>query len=117
MVMQKITSLTNDYKQKIKIPIYTGKILELNFKYSESQSCWFYEFIYEGFRAGWYMLVNSPNALREFQFILPFGIGCSVTDGQDPYFLNDFITGRVSVYILTKDEVFEIGRKLYGKIW
>lgn len=115
--MKQITSLTSEYKQNLTISIDTGKILKLNFRYSETQSCWFYEFTYEGFRAGWYTLVNSPNMLREFQNILPFGIGCSTIDGQDPYFINDFTSGRAKVYILTKDEVFQIGRDLYGKIW
>jgi hypothetical protein len=40
--------------------------------------------------------------------VLPFGLCVTVSDNFEPFLINDFVSGRVSVFLLTHDEVVEI---------
>lgn len=112
--MDKITSLTADYKQKLSIPVEeTGNDVILEFKFSEAQGKWFFKITYEDVERGWYVLTNSPNIIRENKNTLPFGLLCYVNDGLEPLFLDDFDTGRVSLYLLTSEEVDYIEGNVY----
>jgi len=117
--MFKITNLNDEAKQSVKISVGNNKIVKLTFEYCPNQRCWWFDIECDDlkFYSYGHKLTNCPNIIREFQNLLPFGIGCNVLDNQEPWFQNDFITGRVSVYILDKEEVQEIGQVLYGKIW
>jgi hypothetical protein len=91
----------NDYaKQKISIALDDNTRVDLSLWYSETQKGWFYTFSYGNKTYGGRRIVNSPNMLRAFRNVLPFGLACSVSDGQEPVFLNDFSEERAKLYIL-----------------
>lgn len=115
--MLQVTGLTATPKQSVKIQLESGDIVELRFVYKSNQRGWFFDVLYKEFSCYGIQLTNCPNIIRQFQNILPFGIGCSVTDGYEPWFLNDFETGRVAVYVLNHDDVSYVGQDIYGKIW
>jgi len=99
--MKKLDSLTSDAKQVLKIPTTNGSIITLTLEFIASQRGWFYSVDYPGFTGlSKRRLVNSPNMLRQFRGVLPFGLACYVTDGQEPVFVDDFTNDRVKIYIL-----------------
>lgn len=117
--MYQITELTDQPKQQVKVTVGANKTCKLNFTYCPNQQCWFFDIIYDdgNFYSYGHKLTNCPNIIRQFQNTLPFGLGCSVEDGLEPWFQNDFITERVKVYVLSKEDVQTIGTDLYAKIW
>lgn len=55
-----------------------------------------------------------PNVLRAWRNILPFGLGSLTSDGTDPFDINDFATGRVTVLLLTAPDVEAVETKIIG---
>lgn len=112
--MRQITGLSADAKQKFKVQIEGGDIAIFNFYYLQSQIGWFFDITYGDFKSTGLRLVNSPNVLDAYFNILRFGLLCSVPDGAEPYFIEDFINGRVNLYVLSESEVKELESSLYA---
>jgi len=106
--MQQIMDLSNEYKQKFKVQIEGGDLLEIELWFVPNQIGWFFNVKYGDFESSGLHLANSPNLLDPYFHVLRFGLACIVEDGQEPYFLDDFITGRVGLYILTEDECKQV---------
>lgn len=117
--MYRIMDLNGQPKQQIKVIVANNRVLKIDFTYSENQKCWFFDFDYNNgkFISKGHKLSNCPNIIRQYKNTLPFGIACYVIDGLEPWFLNDFVTGRVQFYILEKAEVQSLEQNLYGKVW
>lgn len=106
--MRQITGLSASPKQKFKIQIEGGDVAVFNFYFMQSQIGWFFDITYGDFKSTGLRLVNSPNVLDAYFNILRFGFMVNVPDGAEPYFVDDFITGRVNLYVLSEDEVKQI---------
>jgi len=58
--------------------------------------------------------VTSPNILRNYKNILPFGISIITEDGSEPFLIDDFSTGRVGFFVLNKEEVESFESQFYN---
>jgi hypothetical protein len=112
--MKQITGLSANAKQKFKVQIDGGDIAIFNFYYLQSQIGWFFDITYGNFKSTGLRLVNSPNVLSPYFNMLRFGLMVEVPDGAEPYFLDDFISGRVNLYITSEIEVKQIEETLYA---
>lgn len=113
--MKRITDLSSDAKQKFKIQIDGGSLASFEFWFSDNNIGWYFNLEYEGFKVNNLRLVTSPNCINTYKNILPFGLMCSTNDGYEPWFIDDFVKGRVSVFILTADEVELIQENIYAR--
>ena len=62
-------------------------------------------------------MTTNTNLLNQWRNKLPFGIVCQCKDAQDPLLIEDFLVGRASLSILSKEEVnlfVEIQQELRG---
>jgi len=109
--VQEITKLTDQSKQKLTMVATDGNLIDMFFYYSSTQSCWNVDIAWNDFVLNGSQLCNSPNLLRNFKNIIPFGLFVNSTDRLDPQYINDFISGRVAVFLLAQNEVeaVEIG--------
>lgn len=115
--MQQITSITEQPKQELLVRLKGGSNITIYLEYISSQIGWFLSFEYEGYVSTYHRITNCYNIIRENQNTLPFGIRCTVEDGNEPYFLDDFKEGRASLFILSKDEVDYVEKTYYGKVF
>lgn len=107
--MKKITALTNDAKQLLNLVLDDSSKVSMSINYVPSQDGWFYSLTYGTiFQVNNKRLVNSPNFLRAFREIIPFGLACTVIDGYEPVYQNDFTSGRVSMYLLNSEDVSQV---------
>lgn len=113
--MKQITDLSSDAKQKLKIQIDGGSLATFDFWFSDNNIGWYFSLEYEDFKVTNLRLVTSPNCLSAYKNILPFGLQCVTNDGYEPWFIDDLSNGRVSVFILTSDEVEKIQENLYAR--
>lgn len=60
---------------------------------------------YGNFVANGLRLVATPNMLFQWKNIIPFGLMCVSNDGYDPFYLDDFTTGRIKIYLLNSTDV------------
>ncbi len=105
--MRQINSLTNDASQQLTLILEDGTKVSMSIRYVENQSGWFYSLTYGDFSVNNRRLVNSPNMLRAFREFLGFGLMCTVLDGFEPVFQDDFTSGRVTLYTLNAQDILD----------
>jgi len=105
--MKQITSLTNDANQVLAILLDDGTRVNITLSYCPNQLGWFYSLTYNDFVVNNRRIVNSPNMLRQFRDIIPFGLACLVVDGYEPIYQSDFVDGRAALYILNELDLVE----------
>lgn len=112
--MKQITGLSASPKQQFKLQTAAGDIVTFDFYFLQSQIGWFFDISFGNFKSTGLRLVNSLNVLSAYFNILRFGLMVEVPDGAEPYFLDDFINGRVNLYFLEEDEVKQLEETVYA---
>ena len=102
-----VVNFTADPNQQIVLVLADGTSLTLNLSYFAGQEGWFYSVNYNNgqFVVSNRRLVTSPNMLSQFSNLINFGLAVTTSDGYEPIFLTDFVTGRASFYILEEADV------------
>lgn len=107
--MTQITGLTSNPSQTFNIPDpVTRKKIYFSLYFSARCQCWYFDVTYEGFIAKGLKLVRGPNILSRHINVLPFGLSITVSDNFEPFLINDFSSGRVSLFLLTHAECLEV---------
>lgn len=115
--MNQIDTLTNAPVQEFQVFTEDGNSLYIKLYYYITQKSWFFDFTYGDYTCIGQRVTLTPNALRHLKNILPFGIAFLAEDGSqtEPFSLEDFASGRITVNILDKEEVQEIETEIYGE--
>lgn len=103
--MKQITSITNDANQILTLVLDDGTRVNMTMSFWPNQYGWYYSLTYGDFEVSNRRMVNSPNLLRQFRAIIPFGLCCTVIDGYEPIYQNDFSSGRASLYVLNSEDI------------
>lgn len=106
--MKQITEITSEPKQRFDITTEANEEFEFKLEYSDQQQGWFYSLTFGNLTINGARLTTSPNCLRRFKNMLPFGLSVQTDDFSEPILIDDFETERVKVYLLTLEEVEEI---------
>ncbi len=111
-----INNLTNFADQVTTLQLPDGSEAALELIYNGATERWTMNVTYApaNFAVNGVGLCCSPNMLRQWQNILPFGIACVTADQTDPVDVNDFYTGRVALYLLTQADIASINMTIYG---
>lgn len=100
--MQQITITENSTIEIINAQneTYTGYI-----NYNSSRQGWFLDLVSESFSIYGIRMTSVPNILRQWKDRLGFGV-CVLTENKsEPFFLEDFNTGRAKLYLLEPDDL------------
>lgn len=103
-----IQQITTDSRQQQTLILSDGTLLGISLYYSPQQVGWFISDLTYGsaFTLQGVRVVVSPNMLRQFQNLVPFGLACfSLTAKREPTQQEDFASGAFQLAILTEDEV------------
>lgn len=107
--MIRITGLTSSPLQSFNIPEpTTRKPIYFTIRYCPRVQAFFIDIQYDTFSAKSLKLVRGPNILSRHINVLPFGLVVTVVDNYEPFLINDLVSGRVSLYLLTHDDALEI---------
>lgn len=100
--MQQITITENSTIEIInaKNETYTGYI-----NYNSSRQGWFLDLVSDNFKIYGIRITSVPNILRAWKERLGFGIGVICENYSEPFLLEDFNTGRASLYLLDLDDL------------
>ena len=112
--MQQITSITNQPKQRFTLVLENNDKVDFLLYYLPRQQSWFYDFTYNNVTCNGSRVTLSPNALRQFKHIIPFGIAFLSNDNVEPFKLDDFSSGRVGMYILNKEDVQLVESEIFN---
>lgn len=111
--MNLLEGLTDQPKQETAIVLSDGTRATLSLEYRPNQLGWFYDLSWGDFAANGQRLVTSPNALRKFRKLLPFGIAVVTTADAEPLRQTDLADGTVALYLLDSTDVSAIESSLY----
>lgn len=112
--MKQITSITTRSKQKMTLILDNNESVEFLLYYLPRQQSWFYNFTYNDLTVNCSRVVLTPNALRQFKRIIPFGFMFTADSYVEPFNITDFSTGRVKMYLLNKEEVQQIESEIFN---
>lgn len=113
--MQKINLKTSSL-QNLQVPIQgTRTNVDLTFRFMPTQMSWYFDFEVDNVSYTGHKLVLGENILRNYKNIIPFGLRVVAEADIEPYAIDDLASGRVSIYILDKDEVKLIEEGLYNE--
>ncbi len=112
--MQKITNLADEADQITNIVLGDGSVVSFEFIYRPTIERWSFSFLHPNLEVDGMILCAGPNILRDYRNIIPFGLGCYTTDGADPFYIEDFTSGRVTLFVLDVSEVYFFETSVYG---
>lgn len=92
-------------KQKLKTAASNGDLIEITLYFLPASQNWKMDVVYNDFELYGFRVCNLPNLLCQFSNVIPFGMACTVSDGGEPFLINDFSGGRCELIILDSDEV------------
>ena len=111
--MRLLNKITDKASQRYFLTGNPGQRIVMDLRFLSSQSLWSMDLSWNGVSIKNIQVVASPNILRKFSNVIPFGIACVTKDGLDPYFIDDFSTKRASFYLLSEEDVAVIEAGLF----
>jgi hypothetical protein len=108
-----IQGLTDKPKQTTTIVLDDGTKVTLALEYRPQQLGWFYDLTWEEFTLNGRRLVASPNIVRDFRNLIPFGISVLTAGAVEPLNQGDFVDGTVTLILLDADEVEEVEAAIF----
>lgn len=106
--MKLIEIISDAPKQEMELVTEDGTVFSLSLRYVDNQQGWFYSIESDILTVYNRRLVTSPNMLRAFRNVIPFGLACYVSGKREPILLDDFSTGKAKLYLLESSDVDEI---------
>ena len=112
--MNQIDNITDQPHQTLNVTLDDGSVLSLTLDFLVSVQRWVMSFTYGTFTRSGIMLCLHPNIIRIWADRLKFGLGIDADDGVDPFQQNDFSSGRVSLYLLSSDDITTVETDVMG---
>lgn len=100
----------------MQLVLENNETVDFHLFYKPRMQSWYYDFSYKDLTCNGSKVVLSPNSIRQFRKILPFGISFSADSFVEPFSQNDFSSGRVVMGVLNKDEVAQVEREIFNNV-
>ncbi len=111
--MKLLNKINDNAHQKFFLTGNPGQRIILVLRYLASQQMWMADIEWGEFVLNGILVTASPNMLRNYKNLIPFGLACTVVDGLDPYYIDDFDKGRASLFLLSAAEVQAIEEAMF----
>ena len=102
--MNIVDNITSYPLQQLGLSLPSGDKAILTLKYMPRLLAWYMYLTYGNITLSNRRVYASPNMLLQWDKVFPFGLACFSNDGSDPYYLNDFETGRCGLLLLDSTE-------------
>lgn len=114
--MNQIDNLSDDANQLTRVALPDGSLVSLALVYRPATQRWTVSVTRNDFTVNNVNLCVHPNILRQWRNLIPFGLACVTTDSGDPVLIDDFTSGRATLYILTQADVTEVELNIFGAL-
>ncbi|MGB8297056.1 MAG: hypothetical protein WCG85_16630 [Polyangia bacterium] len=95
--MKLITGITDAPVQTFGLILEDGSKVSGTLRFRDQQTGWFLDVTYGTVVINGLRLVSTPNLLRQFREIIPFGLAFTMPAGADPFDLEAFSTGTFAL--------------------
>lgn len=111
--MTQIDNLTNFSVQETALLLEDGTSAIMGLVFNGATQRWVMSMQYGTKTINSIGLCTYPNMLRQWKNIFPFGIAVATSDQTDPFTVDDFISGRVKVYLLNAADVIGVEQDIF----
>lgn len=119
--MNIVNGITNQPTQILGLILPDGSRVTVTLYFRPQQNGWFFDVEWPGsntiitpFTVQNRRLVAAGNLLRQFQFIIPFGLMCVTVDNADPITQACLSDGSVQIVLLNEDDIATIEADVYA---
>ena len=98
--MKQIDGLTSQPKQQFTIPLTDGSRVSAFMEYRNQQTGWFLDLTWQDWTLNGLRVFASPNMLRQWQDVIPFGLAVLTTGNEEPLNSTDFADGTATMILL-----------------
>ena len=112
--MRQVDNLSDEAVQATKVLLDDGSILTLTLRYMPTVQRRTVDVSHTDLTVNGVNLCNHPNILRQWRQNIQFGIACLAADGVDPVYIDDFLNGRVNIFVLNASDVAGIEANVMG---
>ena len=110
--MQQITLNENS---TIKVVNAKNENFTIYLNYNSTRQGWFLDLESENFNLYGIKITSVLNVLRQWKDKLGFGLYIETENNSEPFFLEDFNTGRSKIYLLEPDDLL-VMEEVYAQI-
>lgn len=114
--MNKIQGITDNGNQVFTLLLPGGGTCSINLFYKPLQIGWYVAVKYQSFAVNVIRVGASLNLLDQFSNLIPFGLACFTTQGQDPFFQQDFQSGNATLCLLDSNDLLILGSYFGSKV-
>ena len=112
--MNRIDNLSAARSQITRLALDDGTIVTFTINFNATTERWSFDVEHEDFVTRGVAITTGPNILRAFRGTIPFGLACISTDSIDPTLVDDFETGRATLFLLDATEVDQVETTIMG---
>lgn len=106
--MKIVTGITTDPKQQMTLILDDGSQSYLYIEYNAQQLGWFMNLQYGIWQTNGIRLTASPNLLRKWVNVVPFGLAILTQGNVDPLNISDFADDTAVMYLLNPTDVANV---------
>ena len=114
--MQQLNNISDAADQLFTIPLDDGTVLQIELFYRPAIQRWTMNLTHPLLTLNGFNLSLGPNLIRAYRTEVTFGIGLTAIDQVDPVGAQDFVSGRVSFFILSAAEVQQVEDEILNAI-
>lgn len=103
--MIELENLTNEANQLYILTLLDYKQVTFELKFKENLKCWFFNVVTSNFEIYNKRLVITDRLLKSFKYKLNFDFLVYSSDLYEPVFKDDFINGRIKIYLLNSNDI------------
>lgn len=103
-----VGGITSQPKQQLSLVLEDGTTVDALLEYRPQQIGWFADFTLGDWIARGVRLTSSPNLLRQYRRVIPFGLAIIMANNVDPLNVTDFSDGTATVYLLNAADVLAV---------
>lgn len=103
--MTTVTGISSQPKQQLSFVTEDGSQVSVYLEYRPQQLGWFANMAWGSWEVNGLRLVSSPNILRQWRNIIPFGLAIISAKSTDPLNLTDFADATSVMVFLTAADV------------
>lgn len=112
-----IQNISDSTPQSLNVVLPDGSTVTIVLTYRVQQSGWFFDISWGGMSPPWQVsgnrLVTSPNILRQYRGVIPFGLTVTTTNNGEPTGQEDFVNGYATPLLLSETDVLDIEAVYY----
>ena len=111
--MKQIQGLTSQPKQQFTIPLTDGSRVSAYLEYRAQQTGWFLDLTWQDWTLNGLRVTASPNILRQWQNVIPFGLSVLTSGNVEPLNLPDFSTATAVMMLLEGPDITLVNSLVY----